>query len=101
MPNYAFKCENCDHCFDEMLNLSDRDIPLKKPCPQCNKKKVFRNWGASKPILMADATLTPTTATGSQFKDVIDRIKSNGQVPKRFHEKLDNSLHTNAGRRLR
>ena len=101
MPNYAFKCENCDHGFDEILNLSDRDIPLTKPCPECNKKKVFRNWGASKPILMADATLTPTKAMGSQFKEVIDKIKSNGQVPKRFHEKLDNSLNVNAGRRLR
>jgi hypothetical protein len=50
---------------------------------------------------MADATLTPTKAMGSQFKEVIDKIKSNGQVPKRFHEKLDNSLNVNAGRRLR
>ena len=101
MPNYAFKCENCDHGFDEMLNLSDRDIPLTKPCPECKKNTIFRNWGASKPILMADATLTPTKAMGSQFKEVIDKIKSNGHVPKRYHEKLDNSLHTNAGRRLR
>jgi len=38
---------------------------------------------------------------GSQFKEVIDKIKSSGQVPKRFHEKLDNSLNSNAVRRLR
>jgi putative FmdB family regulatory protein len=44
MPNYAFKCENCDHNFDEMLNLSDRDIPLTKPCPECGTM-IFRISG--------------------------------------------------------
>ena len=102
MPNYSYICLNCDHTFDETHLMKDHDKPMKKPCPKCKKKKkVFRNWGESKPILMADATLTPTKAMGSQFKEVIDKIKSNGHVPKRYHEKLDNSLNSNAGRRLR
>jgi len=101
MPNYAFKCEKCDHTFDEMLNLSDRDVPTKKPCPSCKKKKIVRDWGASTPSLAMDATLTPSKVVGSQFKEVIDKIKSSGQVPKRFHEKLDNSARMNAGRVVR
>lgn len=101
MPNYAFKCENCDHCFDEMLSLSDRDIPCKKGCPKCKKKKIQRDWQASTPTLAIDATLTPKKVVGSQFKEVIDRIKSNGQVPKRFHEKLDASVSMNAGKVVR
>jgi len=101
MPNYAFKCEKCEHTFDEMLSLSNRDEPLKKPCPKCNKKKIVRDWGASTPSLAMDATLTPQKVVGSQFKEVIDKIKSSGQVPKRFHEKLDNSARMNAGRVVR
>ena len=101
MPNYAFKCEKCEYTFDEMLSLSDRDAPTKKPCPQCKKKKVIRDWQASTPSLAMDATLTPSKVVGSQFKDVIDKIKSSGQVPKRFHEKLDNSVSMNAGRVVR
>jgi hypothetical protein len=42
--------------------------------------------------------LTPKKVVGSQFKDVIDRIKGSGQVPKRFHAKLDASASMNAGR---
>jgi hypothetical protein len=101
MPNYAFKCEKCEHTFDEMLNLSDRDVPTKNPCPQCKKKKVVRDWQASTPSLAMDATLNPQKVVGSQFKEVIDRMKSSGQVPKRFHEKLDNSANMNAGRIVR
>jgi hypothetical protein len=48
-----------------------------------------------------DATLTPSKVVGSQFKEVIDKIKTSGQVPKRFHEKLDNSANLNAGRIVR
>jgi putative FmdB family regulatory protein len=101
MPNYAFKCEKCDHCFDEMLSLSDRDLPTKKPCPKCKKKKVLRDWGASTPSLAMDTTLTPSKVVGSQFKEVIDRMKNSGQVPKRFHDKLDASANMNAGRIVR
>jgi putative FmdB family regulatory protein len=101
MPNYAFKCEKCEYTFDEMLSLSNRDEPLKKPCPKCKKKKIIRDWGASTPSLAMDATLTPQKVVGSQFKEVIDKIKNSGQVPKRFHEKLDNSARMNAGRVVR
>jgi len=101
MPNYAFKCENCDHSFDEMLSLSERDGPIKKPCPKCKKKKVRKDWQASTPSLAMDATMTPQKVVGSQFKEVIDKIKNSGQVPKRFHAKLDSSANMNAGRVVR
>jgi hypothetical protein len=48
-----------------------------------------------------DATLTPNKVVGSQFKEVIDKIKSSGQVPKRLHAKLDASANMNAGRIVR
>ena len=101
MPNYAFKCEKCKHTFDEMLALSDRDLPTKKPCPKCKKKKIIRDWQASTPSLAMDATLTPQKVVGSQFKEVIDKIKKSGQVPKRLHAKLDASANMNAGRVVR
>jgi putative FmdB family regulatory protein len=101
MPNYAFKCEKCDHTFDEILNYKERDLPTTKPCPKCKKKKVVKDWGASNPSLAMDMTLCPNKVVGSQFKDVIDKIKSSGQVPKRYHEKLDNSVNMKAGRIVR
>jgi len=101
MPNYAFKCEKCEHTFDEMLSLNDRDAPIKKPCPNCKKKKIVRDWQASSPSLAMDATLNPQKVVGSQFKEVIDKIKNSGQVPKRLHAKLDASANMNAGRIVR
>jgi putative FmdB family regulatory protein len=101
MPNYAFRCEKCDHTFDESLPVNDRDNPTKKPCPSCKKKKVIRDWGSERQSLGMDATLTPSKVVGSQFKEVIDKIKSGGQVPKRLHDRLDNSASMAAGRIVR
>jgi hypothetical protein len=35
--------------------------------------------------------MSPAKVNGSAWKEVIDRIKTSGQVPKRFHERLDRS----------
>ena len=101
MPSYAFRCEKCDHSFDETLQVNDRDKPTKKPCPKCKKKKVIRDWGGERQSLAMDATLSPSKVVGSQFKEVIDKMKHSGQVPKRFHAKLDASANMNAGRIVR
>jgi hypothetical protein len=101
MPSYAFRCEKCDHTFDETLSVDDREKPMKKPCPKCKKKKIIRDWGSEKQSLAMDSTLTPSKVVGSQFKEVIDKIKSSGQVPKRYHSKLDSSANMNAGRIVR
>jgi putative FmdB family regulatory protein len=101
MPNYAYKCEKCKHSFDLMLTYEERENPIKKPCPNCKKKKIIRDWAASAPSLAMDTTLSPSKVVGSQFKEVIDKIKSSGQVPKRFHSKLDASANMNAGRYVR
>ena len=84
-----------------MLSLSDRDVPTKNPCPKCKKKKVVRDWQASTPSLAMDTTLNPQKVVGSQFKEVIDKMKRSGQVPKRYHAKLDNSANMNAGKIVR
>lgn len=34
MPIYEFKCENCNHIFEEFQYMKEE--PLKK-CPQCQK----------------------------------------------------------------
>jgi putative FmdB family regulatory protein len=101
MPLYAFKCSGCEHSFDEFLTLANRENPIKSPCPNCKKKKVKKDWQASTPSLAMDTTLNPQKVVGSQFKEVIDRIKSSGQVPKRHHAKLDASANLNAGRVIR
>ena len=32
MPTYDYKCEKCDHTFEESLKVVDRGVPTKSPC---------------------------------------------------------------------
>jgi putative FmdB family regulatory protein len=48
MPIYEFKCMDCDHNFEELLKISEKD--KKVHCPKCqshNIKKAFSVFGTS------------------------------------------------------
>jgi len=101
MPNYSFKCAACDHEFEEILRMADSDKPLKEKCPSCGKKKIQKNWSAQRNSIAFDNTLTPTKVCGGAWNEVISKIKNNGQVPKRFHDRLDNAGKSSAVRYVR
>ena len=93
MPTYEFRCDDCDVLFEEYLSISNRDKPLKCPCPKCSSMGVKRAF-ESFPTVGYDTTLKPT----GEFKEIIDTIKNNGQVPKRFHDRLEASKSMSGGR---
>jgi putative FmdB family regulatory protein len=101
MPNYSFECGACKHEFDVFLKMSENDQPTKEKCPNCGKKKVTKNWGVQRNSIAFDSTLTPTKVCGSAWNEVISRIKGSGQVPKRFHDRLDNAGKGSAVRYVR
>jgi len=57
MPIYEFHCDACDHTFDHMTSMSNRDE--KTTCPKCNSKKTGRK-------LSVVTVGGPTSSTGSQ-----------------------------------
>jgi len=57
MPVYEYFCESCEHSFELLSSVTDRDKPLKKPCPECGKKKLKKGIGV--PVTGANANVTP------------------------------------------
>lgn len=88
MPNYGFICEKCEHQFDEILSISDRETPIEKPCPNCKKKKcVKRNYNDYSQKIGSDATLNANKATGGKWNELMGRMKKG--ISKRYHKNLD------------
>lgn len=48
MPTYDYKCNACEHTFDELQSFSDP--PLTK-CPKCKKNKLERLFGGGGAII--------------------------------------------------
>ena len=34
MPTYDYKCEKCDHTFEQSLKIADRGVPTESPCEE-------------------------------------------------------------------
>lgn len=95
MPSYDYMCEACNKTWDDFHMISSRDVPCKKPCPHCKKKKVKRTL-PSEFHLDADTTLTANKKTGGQWNDLMHKMKD--YTPDRYHDKLDKAS-SNTGKR--
>jgi|LakMenE18May11ns_1017448.scaffolds.fasta_scaffold9837860_4 putative FmdB family regulatory protein len=95
MPIYAFKCEKCDHQFEESLTMAKNDVPLKNPCPSCKANKVIRDYGSEAVGMAMDATLSPNKATGGAWNELMSKMKPG--MPKRFRRNLDAATERRGG----
>ena len=73
MPIYEYYCEDteCNHNFEEVLSMSRRDEPLKKPCPECGKKTIKK--GVSATTMGAD--LNYTRYNCGDWSRLMDKVK--------------------------
>lgn len=75
MPLYDYRCEACQHEWEDSYKMDEREKPTKKPCPKCKKKKVILRTtctGLVDPFVLGRRK--PTTA----FKEVMSNIKKTG-----------------------
>jgi len=68
MPTYSYHCSHCLAHWDDLLSISERDSPTRKPCPGCGQRTVLR--AVTAPITGADATVGP----GSDFKELARKM---------------------------
>ena len=73
--------------------MKDRGKPEKKPCPKCGEKQVKQGFFTA-PTGGYDSSLKPQGG----FTEIINTIKNNGSVPKRYHENLDKAANRTGGR---
>ena len=65
MPTYEYRCDACEHNFDEFQKMSDE--PLKK-CPACRKKKLRRVFGAGAAVLFKGSGFYETDYRSESYK---------------------------------
>lgn len=88
MPTYDFICNKCNHNFDQLLSISEREKPISEKCPSCKKKGgVQRNYNSYTQTIGSDSTLNPNKATGGQWNELMSRMKTG--ISKRYHSNLD------------
>lgn len=70
MPNYDYRCTECDHTFEQQLTIARRDEPVSVPCPKCGAP-VERYLPSTSGLSYSGSDKKPPEA----FKDVLRRMK--------------------------
>ena len=85
MPLYDYECKACEHQFDELIPMADREKPTRRKCPECGKKKVKQILLGTPSI--GDSVRLGITKTDDGFKEVSSRISDNNPRSN-LHKKL-------------
>ena len=72
MPTYAYQCKKCEHYFEEILKISERDEPVKLPCPECKDGEVYRTLETAG--FVSDSK-TAMRRAGTEWNDRLKQIK--------------------------
>src|SRR5438034_8285874 len=65
MPTYDYKCDACEHTFEEFQSMKDE--PLKK-CPRCKKKKLRRLIGTGAAVIFKGSGFYQTDYRSESYK---------------------------------
>ena len=98
MPIYEYNCSACQHQWDEILGMDQRDDPLDQECPECKLVGKVARGTVYHTALGADATMTPNKATGGQWNELMGRMKNAAGVRKADADRLDQAS-SRTGRR--
>jgi putative FmdB family regulatory protein len=91
MPTYDYKCEKCEHTFEEDLKIADRKIPTESPCEQ----RVLGLIQAS-PICGGVVALA-VAAPYFGYDNIHTRHSTNNKEPGWFKDKITDLKKNNPG----
>jgi len=90
MPTYDYRCDACDHAFEEFQSFSE--APLKK-CPECKKQKLRRLIGTGAAGLFKGSGFYETDYRSDSYKAAA-KADSEAAKPSGTSDKTDTTAKT-------
>jgi putative FmdB family regulatory protein len=66
MPTYDYRCNACNHTFEEFQSFSEQ---LLKKCPQCKKNKLQRLFGTGAGVIFKGSGFYETDYRSASYKE--------------------------------
>src|SRR5580704_12418726 len=66
MPTYDYRCDACEHAFEEYQSFSEK---LLKKCPKCGKKKLVRLFGTGSGVIFKGSGFYETDYRSDSYKE--------------------------------
>jgi len=91
MPTYDYKCEKCDHTFEENLKVVDRGVPTESPCERQLHRAAPICGGEVKQIIAAPYF---------GYDNIHTRHSTNNKEPGWYSDKIKDLKRNNPGNTL-
>jgi len=65
MPTYDYECDACGHAFELFQGISE---PVKRKCPECNKRKLRRLFGTGAAVMFKGSGFYQTDYRSDSYK---------------------------------
>jgi putative FmdB family regulatory protein len=65
MPTYEYRCDACEHQFDEFQSMKDEPL---KDCPKCGKSALRRLFGSGAAIIFKGSGFYQTDYRSESYK---------------------------------
>ncbi|MBN2064470.1 MAG: zinc ribbon domain-containing protein [Sedimentisphaerales bacterium] len=75
MPTYDYKCQACEHTFEQFQPITAK--PVKK-CPQCGKMSVKRLIGAGSAVIFKGSGFYQTDYRSESYKQAAKADQQSG-----------------------
>ena len=72
---YDYTCKACGHIWEESVPMSDRDVALSNPCPECKETGQVHRGYFKVARISYDGAQTIAQRAGSGWNDTLLRIK--------------------------
>ena len=74
MGTYTYQCKQCEHEFSNFSKMSDREVPLSEPCPEC--KETGHVIQTIKSVNVGDPVVLGKERLPQKFKEgVLSKVK--------------------------
>ena len=75
MPLYSYSCSKCEHAFESLRKIDERNAPCEDPCPECGSTGTVTQRISSPNIISGVGEIV--TKTPRDFRDKLEAIKKN------------------------
>ena len=72
MPTYEYKCENCEHHFEQFQSITSKPLRV---CPECGENKLNRLIGAGSGIIFKGSGFYQTDYRNDSYKKAAENDK--------------------------
>lgn len=87
MPTYEYRCEACNHQFDELQSFKDEPL---KVCPKCHQETLRRLFGTGAAILFKGGGFYETDYRSESYKKAA-KAEQDAAAPKTSETKSESN----------